>query len=71
MLKEISMSLADPKLWVDKYADHLYNYAICRINDKEIAKDLVQETFLAALENIKKFEGRSSEKTWLIAILKK
>lgn len=61
---------ADPKQWVTKYADYLYAYAITRINDDEQARDLVQETFLAALERVNKFEGRSSERTWLTAILK-
>jgi RNA polymerase sigma-70 factor (ECF subfamily) len=48
----------------------LYAYALPRINDDELARDLVQETFLAALERKDKFEGRSSESTWLTAILK-
>lgn len=60
----------DPHQWVDNYADYLYSYAITRINDEEQARDLVQETFLAALEKIEKFEGRSSERTWLTSILK-
>jgi len=60
----------DPQKWVIKYADYLYSYAITRINDEELARDLVQETFLAALEKVEKFEGRSSENTWLTAILK-
>jgi len=60
----------DPHKWVTKHADYLFLYAAKRISDEEIAKDLVQETFLAALERTKKFEGRSSERTWLTAILK-
>lgn len=60
----------DPLQWVTNYADYLYSYVTTRINDKELARDLVQETFLAALEKVEKFEGRSSERTWLTAILK-
>jgi RNA polymerase sigma-70 factor (TIGR02943 family) len=60
----------DPHQWVTRYADYLYTYAITRINDEELVRDLVQETFLAALEKMDKFEGRSSEGTWLVAILK-
>lgn len=59
-----------PNLWVANYADYLYSYACSRIDDNELARDLVQETFLAALEGWEKFDGRSSEKTWLTAILK-
>lgn len=59
-----------PHEWVKKHADYLYAYSITRINDEEKAKDLVQETFLAALERADKFEGKSNERTWLTAILK-
>ena len=61
---------AGPNLWVMNYGDYLYRYACTRIDDNEIARDLVQETLLAALESWGKFDGRSSEKTWLTAILK-
>ncbi|MDB5151462.1 MAG: sigma-70 family polymerase sigma factor [Mucilaginibacter sp.] len=59
-----------PHQWVESHADYLYAYAITRISDDEQAKDLVQETFLAALEKVDKFEGKSSERTWLTAILR-
>ena len=59
-----------PNLWVKNYAQYLYSYACTRIDDSELARDLVQETFLAALEGWEKFDRRSSEKTWLTAILK-
>ena len=59
-----------PNSWVKNYADYLYSYACTRLDDNEIARDLVQETFLAALEGWEKFDRRSSEKTWLTAILK-
>ncbi|HZY38557.1 MAG TPA: sigma-70 family RNA polymerase sigma factor [Mucilaginibacter sp.] len=62
--------LLNPHQWVAAHADYLYNYAITRINDEEHARDLVQETFLAALQKVHGFEGRSSERTWLTAILK-
>jgi len=73
-LKKSKMSptqpTANPHRWVEMYADYLYAYAITRIADDEQARDLVQETFLAALERVNKFEGKSSEQTWLTAILK-
>jgi RNA polymerase sigma-70 factor (ECF subfamily) len=68
MIAEINK--IDPHQWVEMYADYMYTYAIARINDEEQAKDLVQETFLAALEKVDKFEGKSSERTWLTAILR-
>src|SRR5258708_819358 len=60
----------NPHRWVSAHADYLYGFAVTRINDEEQAKDLVQETFLAALERLGGFEGKASERTWLTAILK-
>ncbi|MDP4150236.1 MAG: sigma-70 family RNA polymerase sigma factor [Bacteroidota bacterium] len=60
----------EPRQWVERYADHLYSYAFARLDDEEQARDLVQETFLAALEKVGQFQGNSSERTWLTAILK-
>ncbi len=60
-----------PETWVDQYADYLYNYAVVRVSDAEIAKDLVQETFFAGLNSAKNYKGDAAERTWLIAILKR
>ncbi len=60
-----------PDKWVDVYADYLFNYAVGRVSDAEIAKDLVQETFLAGLKSAKNYKGTAAERTWLIAILKR
>lgn len=71
MNKTNEPNLLSPDLWVDSYADYLYNYAIARVNDSSVAKDLVQETFFAGLKSAKNFEGKSSERTWLVSILKR
>jgi RNA polymerase sigma-70 factor (ECF subfamily) len=60
-----------PDTWVDLYADYLFNYAVARVSDAEIAKDLVQETFFAGLKSAKNYKGTAAERTWLIAILKR
>ena len=60
-----------PEHWVDNYADYLFNYAVGRVSDAEIAKDLVQETFFAGLNSAKNYKGDAAERTWLIAILKR
>ena len=56
---------------MERYGDYLFNYAIVRVTDADVAADLVQETFLSALKSLDRFEGRSSERTWLTAILKR
>jgi len=61
----------NPNKWIDKYADYLFNYAIVRVNNSDLAKDLVQETFFAGLKSAKNFQGKSTERTWLISILKR
>ncbi|MEC3906878.1 sigma-70 family RNA polymerase sigma factor [Tamlana sp. 2201CG12-4] len=61
----------NPDKWIDLYSDYLFNYTISRISDKEIAQDLVQDTFLAGLKSMKNFKGEASERTWLISILKR
>jgi len=60
-----------PENWVDRYSDFLFNYTITRVNDREIAKDLISETFLAGLKSMKNFKGEASERTWLVSILKR
>ncbi|UCD30959.1 MAG: sigma-70 family RNA polymerase sigma factor [Desulfobacterales bacterium] len=60
----------NPENWVDQYGNALYAYALVRVRKPDVAEEMVQETFLAALHARKNFKGRSSEKTWLIGILK-
>ncbi len=55
--------------WVELYTGDLYSWALHKTSDAEQAKDLVQDTFLAAAEKIENFKADSSPKTWLLAIL--
>jgi len=59
-----------PELWLEEYGDYLYRYALLRVHNAKTAEDLVQETFLAALSALNSFSGKSSQKTWLVGILK-
>ncbi|MEO9531193.1 MAG: sigma-70 family RNA polymerase sigma factor [Crocinitomicaceae bacterium] len=61
----------DTSLWVDDYSDMLYNFAVTRVSDHELAKDLVQDTFVSALKALDSFQGKSTVKTWLFSILKR
>jgi len=63
--------LGDPANWVDQYGDDLFRYALQRVRDNDTAEDLVQETFLVALTARDSFSGKSSPRTWLIAILRR
>jgi len=57
------------KCWVELYSDNLYSWALHKTSSIEIAEDLVQETFMAAVQSFANFEGKSNPKTWLFAIL--
>jgi len=63
--------ILNPNKWVELHADYLYNYTIGRINNQDTAKDIVQDTFFAALKAQNNFKGQASERTWLISILKR
>ena len=56
--------------WVYVYADDMYRFAYSRLSNREEAEDIVQNTFVAALQALHSFEHKSSPKTWLFAILK-
>ena len=60
----------DPSNWLDCHGDYLYRYALVRVREAALAEDLLQETLLAAVGAYKKHEGRSSERTWLVGIMK-
>ena len=53
----------------DRYFDRLYSLVLNQVDrNRDIAEDIVQETFLAALKSAKGFKGRSSAYTWLCSI---
>lgn len=68
---ETSIPKPDPEQWVELYGNAMYRYALVRLSDPEVAQDIVQEALVAALDAYRRFEGKSSVKTWLIAILKR
>jgi RNA polymerase sigma-70 factor (ECF subfamily) len=56
--------------WIKRYSDIFFDYLYKRVFDKSAAKDILQETFIAAWKNSSSFKKESSEKTWLFSILK-
>ena len=59
-----------PEQWVDLYGDYLYRYALLRLRSPASAEDAVQETFLAAIKGLERFDGRIDIKYWLRGILR-
>jgi RNA polymerase sigma-70 factor, ECF subfamily len=57
--------------WLEDHGDYLYRFALSRLaGDTEQARDMVQETMLAAWKGWASFGGRSAVRTWLVGILK-
>lgn len=53
---------------IEKYKNKIYQLALKLSKDRHDAEDILQETFLKAVDNIDKFRGESSFGTWLYAI---
>ena len=54
---------------IDRYGATMLRVAQMYVRDRATAEEVVQETWLAVLNGIDRFEGRSSLKTWLFRIL--
>jgi RNA polymerase sigma-70 factor (ECF subfamily) len=54
---------------VQRYHRSLVRIALMYVRDRTIAEEVAQETWLAVLEGIDRFEGRSSLKTWIFRIV--
>jgi RNA polymerase sigma-70 factor (TIGR02943 family) len=61
---------SDPRQWVEFHGNYLFRYALIRVRNATVAEDLVQETFLAALQAKDRYTGESTERSWLTGILK-
>jgi RNA polymerase sigma-70 factor (TIGR02943 family) len=56
--------------WFGEHGDGLYRFALLRVGDQTQAEDLVQETFLAALQSWESYKGQSPLRGWLLGIMK-
>jgi RNA polymerase sigma-70 factor (ECF subfamily) len=54
---------------ISAYSPALLRVAQARVRTRAVAEEVVQETWLAVLHGLDRFEGRSSLKTWLFRIL--
>lgn len=54
---------------VDQYHGRLLRVCRAFVKSEAVAEEVVQETWLAVLNGIKSFQGRSSLKTWIFTIL--
>jgi RNA polymerase sigma-70 factor (ECF subfamily) len=54
---------------VERYGPSMLRVALLFVATRAVAEEVVQETWLAVLAGIDRFEGRSSLKTWIFRIL--
>jgi RNA polymerase sigma-70 factor (ECF subfamily) len=54
---------------VDQHTPSLLRVARGHVRSHEIAEEVVQETWIALIKGIDKFESRSSLRTWLFAVM--
>ncbi|HLL80978.1 MAG TPA: sigma-70 family RNA polymerase sigma factor [Ktedonobacteraceae bacterium] len=54
---------------IDRYNTPLLRLAMVYVGSRAVAEEVVQETWIAVLEGLHRFEGRSSLKTWIFRIL--
>lgn len=53
---------------LSEHGDAIWRFAMARTRSPELAEEIVQETFLAALQAGTGYAGLSSERTWILAI---
>lgn len=79
---ELFMTIVDPELEAVRSGDErafeeltrrhysaMLRTAMVYVRDREVADDVIQETWVTLLRTLHRFEGRSSLRTWLFGIL--
>lgn len=69
-MPELGGQTLDLEQLVLEHADYLFQYALRHFPQKDTAQELVQETFLAAIESAENFRGEAAPRTWLTSILR-
>lgn len=54
----------------DEYFQEVYKFIVSLAKDSTVAEDIVQDTFIKALKNIKNLKDTTKIKTWLFQIAK-
>jgi RNA polymerase sigma-70 factor, ECF subfamily len=54
---------------VRRYQPSLLRLACCLVDNRLVAEEAVQDTWMGVVRGIERFEGRSSVKTWLFRVL--
>ncbi|MBI4686601.1 MAG: sigma-70 family RNA polymerase sigma factor [Nitrospirae bacterium] len=70
LIKQCADGVADTyAILVERYQDMIYNIAYRMSGNSESAKDLAQESFISAYNNLRNFRNDSKFSTWLCSIV--
>ena len=53
---------------MNRYGTDILRFCTLQLKDAKLAEDAAQEVFIKAWKAVERFQGRSSEKTWLLRI---
>src|ERR671911_2347823 len=68
-----SISAGDERAFaalVDEYSPSLLGVAMNHVRSRAVAEEVVQETWIGVIRGLDRFEGRSSFRSWIFAILR-
>ncbi len=54
---------------VTRHHSALIRMALAYVADREVAEEVVQDTWIAVIDRLSRFEGRSSLRTWIFGIM--
>ncbi len=54
---------------VTRHHSTLIRMALAYVADREVAEEVVQDTWMAVIDGLSRFEGRSSLRTWVVGIM--
>jgi RNA polymerase sigma-70 factor (ECF subfamily) len=55
---------------VDEYSPSLLGVAMNHVRSRSVAEEVVQETWVGVIRGLERFQGRSSFRSWIFAILR-
>lgn len=64
------VSALDPSRWIDRHGSAMFAYARLRLPSADLAEEAVQEALASAWRSRNTYAGRSTERTWLIGVLR-
>ena len=60
----------NPETWLPEHGDYLFQFAFVRLHNRAAAEDAVQETFLAGIQALDRYDGKTPVRYWLRGILR-